>query len=110
MLEKNQDEKISPYFIRGRKCGCSCIYLSQNFTKIPLNVRRNINYLIMKKISSIKELTSILKNYSLECTKETLVKMYNACTAKQEDFLFVDLDAPDKQRFRHNFKHIISLG
>ena len=62
MLEKNQDA-ISSYFIRGRKLanGISCAYLSQNYTKIPLNVRRNIGYLILKKISSNKEITAILK-------------------------------------------------
>ena len=111
MLEKNQDEKISPFFIRGRKLagGISCAYLSQNYTKIPLNVRRNCNYVILKKISSNKEITAILKNYSLECSKEALITMYNNCTKNLTDFLMIDLDAPDHQRFRHNFKQMINL-
>jgi hypothetical protein len=107
MLEnqKSQDEKISPYFIRGRKCGCSCIYLSQNYTSIPKTIRKNINYVILKKISSNREITAILKNYSLECSKEALINMYESCTKTPTDFLMIDLDS--EHRFRHNFKKII---
>jgi septin family protein len=45
-----QDEKKSPFFIRGRKIGdgISCVYLSQNFKKIPLNIRVNVANIIMK--------------------------------------------------------------
>jgi ribosomal silencing factor RsfS len=105
--QKQQDEKISPYFIRGRKCGCSCIYLSQNYSKIPLNIRRNIGYVILKKISSNREITAILKNYSLECSKEKLIEMYENSTKNQTDFLMIDLDADSDNRFRLNFKKII---
>jgi hypothetical protein len=72
-----------------------------------MTVRRNISYLILKKISSMKDITMIIKNYSLECSKEAVINMYNKATAKQTDFLMVDLDAPEKDRFRHNFKTIV---
>ena len=106
MLEKDQ-KIIEEYFIRGRKVagGISCCYLSQSFVKIPMTVRRNVSYVILKKISSMKDITMIIKNYSLECSKEAVINMYNKATAKQTDFLMVDLDAPD--RFRHNFKTIV---
>ena len=107
MLEKSQDEVISPYFIRGRKCGCSCIYLSQNYTMVPKNIRKNINYVFLKKISSNREITAILKNYSLECSKEKLIEMYEQCTREPTSFLMVDLDADATNRFRCNFKKII---
>lgn len=108
MLEKDQ-KIIEEYFIRGRKVagGISCCYLSQSFVKIPMTVRRNVNYVILKKIASMKDITMILKNYSLECSKEAIINMYNKCTAKQTDFLLVDLDADTSNRFRHNFKTIV---
>jgi hypothetical protein len=110
MLEKDQ-KVIEEYFIRGRKVagGISCCYLSQSFVKIPMTIRRNVSYVILKKISSMKDITMILKNYSLECSKEALINMYNKATAKQTDFLMVDLSAPDNKRFRHNFKTIVNL-
>jgi len=110
MLEKEQ-KIIEEYFIRGRKVagGISCCYLSQSFVKIPMTIRRNVSYVILKKISSMKDITMILKNYSLECSREAIINMYNACTAKQTDFLMVDLDAPDNERFRHNFNKIVKI-
>ena len=110
MLEKNQDA-ISSYFIRGRKIagGILCAYLSQNYTKIPLNERRNIEYLILKKISSNKEITAILKGYSLAVDKDDLIKMYKKCTENQTDFMMIDLEAPEEKRFRKNFKQIINI-
>ena len=100
MLEKDQ-KVIEEYYIRGRKVagGISCCYLSQSFVKVPITIRRNIG--------SMKDITTIIKNYSLECSKEAIINMYNKCTAKQTDFLMVDLSAPEDQRFRHNFKNII---
>lgn len=108
MLEKNQ-KIIEEYFIRGRKVagGISCCYLSQSFVKIPMTIRRNVSYVILKKISSMKDITMILKNYSLECSREAIINMYNKATAKQTDFLLVDLDADTENRFRHNFKQIV---
>ncbi|MFN9109680.1 MAG: ATPase/DNA packaging protein, partial [Bacteroidota bacterium] len=98
MLEKDQ-KIIEEYYIRGRKVagGISCCYLSQSFVKVPITIRRNIGYFILKKVGSMKDITTIIKNYSLECSKE----------AKQTDFLMVDLSAPENERFRHNFKNII---
>lgn len=45
MTEKNQDI-ILEYWIRGRKCGCSTLLLSQSFYSIDKDVRGNSNYLI----------------------------------------------------------------
>ena len=108
MLEKDQ-KVIEEYYIRGRKVagGISCCYLLQSFVKVPITIRRNIGYLILKKVGSMKDITTIIKNYSLECSKEAIINMYNKCTAKQTDFLMVDLSAPENERFRHNFKNII---
>lgn len=109
MLEKNQSI-IEEYYIRGRKVGngISMCYLSQSFVKIPMTIRRNINYLVLLKVSSLKDITMIIKNYSLECSKESIINMYNKATSNQmTNFLMVDLNASDDQRFRHNFKQIV---
>ena len=38
VLDKNQ-KKIEEYFVRSRKVGCSCIYISQSFYAVPKMIR-----------------------------------------------------------------------
>jgi len=46
MTDKSQDPAAN-YFTRGRSANCDCIYLSQNYTKLPLHtVRSNCNIII----------------------------------------------------------------
>jgi hypothetical protein len=56
----NESEKaqkpICDYFIRCRKKNCSIIYISQSFYAVPKMIRDNISYLIIKQVSSMKNL------------------------------------------------------
>jgi len=46
MTDRNQDP-ASSYFTRGRTANCDSIYLSQNYTKLPLHtVRSNSSIMI----------------------------------------------------------------
>jgi hypothetical protein len=74
---------------------------------IPRNVGKNINYVFLKKISSNREITAILKNYSLECSKEKSIDMYEKCTKDPTSFMMIDIDTNADHRFRHNFNQII---
>ena len=40
MVNKKLPEKITDYFIAGRKKNCSCYFLSQSFYQIPILIRR----------------------------------------------------------------------
>ena len=50
MTEKNQDP-ASNFYTRGRHNNCSCIYISQNYHKLPRQtIRTNSNFLILFSI------------------------------------------------------------
>ena len=97
---------ISDYFIRCRKKNCSIIYISQSYYAVPKMVRDNINYLIIKQVSSMKNLTMICRECSLGIEKKDLKKIYEDATESKQDFLLIDLDGNKDERFRKNFDEI----
>ena len=106
ILEKNL-KQVAEYYIRCRKMGVSVIFLSQSYYLNDQNwkiIRRNANYIIIKKINSVKELTTIIKDYSLNISKENFLKMYEDITKENKfNFLMLDLDAEPEERFRINY-------
>ena len=115
VAEKNQ-KIIEHLFIRGRKLaqkgGISCIYLSQSYFQTPPVIRKQIGYLILKKINGKRDISSILRETSVEAEKEQLLSMFKYCVASKEDitnFLFIDLGAPETARFRKNFNMILNV-
>lgn len=110
VLESNQ-RPLEEYFIRARKQNCSLIYISQSYYAIPKMIRKNLNYLIIKQLSSLQDLFRIMREYSLGDNKVQLKKIYdNATTDNRQDFLLVDLDAPPENRFRKNFNDIYEIS
>jgi SpoVK/Ycf46/Vps4 family AAA+-type ATPase len=108
VLEKNQSI-IEEYYIRARKLNCSVIYLSQSYYAVPLNIRRNLTYLIIKRLQSLKDLYAILREYALGVDKKVLKKMYEESTGTKQDFLLVDMEAEAENRFRKNFNDIFNF-
>lgn len=108
VLEKNQTG-LEQYFIRARKLNCSLIYISQSYYRVPKVIRQNLNYLIIKQLSSLKDLHRIMSEYSLGVDKEELDAMYKDATKDKKDFLLVDMDGEMKDRFRKNFNDIYDL-
>jgi ABC-type dipeptide/oligopeptide/nickel transport system ATPase component len=108
VLEKNQNA-LEQYFIRARKLNCSLIYISQSYYRVPRIIRQNLNYLIIKQLSSLKDLYRIMGEYSLGVDKEQLNAMYKDATSEKQSFLMVDMDADMKERFRKNFNNIYDL-
>jgi hypothetical protein len=109
-LEKNQSI-IEDYFIRGRKIakGVNIIYLTQSYFKCPRVVRMNVNYIILKKVGSTKDLTCILREYSLGVDLIQLKNIYKKNVVSMTDFLLIDLDTTDDKRFRKGFNQILKV-
>jgi hypothetical protein len=101
-LAKNQS-KIKDMFIRGRKKPASIIYCSQSYFSIPKVCRLNSTHVILRKLSTMRDLRLILSDYELDLTREQLLDMYNECTADNESFLMIDVIGPPETRFRRNF-------
>lgn len=102
VVERNQ-KVLENYFIRARKMNCSLIYISQSYYDVPKIIRKNLNYLIIKQLSSMSDLARIMREYSLGLEREEIIAMYENATENKTDFLLVDLDADVKDRFRKNF-------
>ena len=104
-----QQRPICDYFIRARKKNCSIIYISQSFYGVPKLVRDNISYLIIKQVSSMKNLTMICRECSLGIEKKQLKKIYDDATQSKQDFLLIDLEGNKDEKFRKNFDEIYVL-
>lgn len=111
VLERDQSV-IEQYFIRSRKIGkgISLCYLTQSYFATPKVIRLNCNYIFIKKLSSTRDLSMILNDFSLGIDRDLLLKIYKFCTSDKNDFLLCDLDAPMEDRFRKNFLSKIVLN
>jgi len=109
--EKKSQPAITEFFIRGRKCcgGISMAYLSQSYFNTPKAIRVNCNYILLKKLSSTRDLKMILGDYNLGVDKDTLLEIYKVAT-EDNGTLFIDTDAPQEDRFRRNFRQILRIG
>lgn len=109
VLDKNQSA-IEQYFIRGRKIGAgiSCCYLSQNYFKTPKTIRLQCNYIVLKKLSSKKDLSLILSEFSLGVDAKTMAILYKYATRDPLNFLLIDTEASDEAKFRSGFLEILN--
>lgn len=108
VMEKNQT-KIAELFIRGRKLGGSIIYLSQSYFQVPKTIRAQLSYIILRKVSSTKDINMILRDSSLGVDGQVLNAIYKACTQQLTDFLLIDLFAPQDKTFRYNLDMVIDV-
>jgi ABC-type dipeptide/oligopeptide/nickel transport system ATPase component len=104
-----QQRPICDYFIRARKKNCSLVYISQSFYQVPKLIRDNISYLIIKQVSSMKNLTMICRECSLGIDKKQLTDIYKIATKNKQDFLLIDLEGDPDDRFRKNFDEVFDI-
>lgn len=108
VLEKNQ-KMIEEMYIRFRKKGASLCYISQSFYLTPKTIRNNLTHIILKQVSSFKNLTMIMREYSLGLSPKIFKEMYEECCNKdKQNFLLIDLENPDL-RYRRNWNSVIIL-
>ena len=103
---------VKEYMIRGRKIGkgVSTLYLSQSFFKIPKIVRLQFTYLIILKLSSVRDLNLMLSDFSLGVNRDELAMIYKDATKVKFDFLKVDIDNGDNnKKFSKNWTGFDSL-
>jgi hypothetical protein len=101
---------MEQFFLRARKKNASMVYISQDYYSIPKMIRRNMTYLIIKQLSSMKNLTMIAREFDVGISKEALANIYKEATKSKMDFLMMDLEAPPEERFRKNFDEIFELA
>jgi len=107
--ERNQ-KPMEDFFLRARKKGCSLVYITQSYYQVPKMIRNNLTYLIIKQISSMKNLVMISREYDLGLDKQDLINMYEDATENKAGFLMIDLEANPKEKFRKNFDEIYEIA
>jgi len=78
---------ISEYFIRGRKRGCSLMFLSQSYFNTPKVIRQNINFCVILKLGGTRDVNSILRECSIGLTKEDCYICINKRLTKNSMYL-----------------------
>jgi hypothetical protein len=106
--EKNQ-KPMEQFFLRARKKNASLVYITQSYYAVPKMIRNNMTYLIIKQISSMKNLTMIAREFDLNMGKDFLTNMYKDATAEKKNFLLIDLEADQRDRFRKGFNDIYEI-
>lgn len=101
VLTKNN--AIGESFIRGRKLGYSCIYISQSFFATCKIIRQNINYLWLGRGMNKRDLRLILSEFSMGISIDELEKIYNELTKENMNFMMIDTL---KRNIRLNIKDI----
>jgi hypothetical protein len=108
VLAKDQSA-IENFYIRARKLNCSVVYLSQSFFDIPSMIRKNCSYMVFLKIGGMREVKTILRDFSLSCSKEQLVNMYDHATKEKLSPFVIDIEEKDPtHKFRKGFTEYLT--
>ena len=100
LINEKDQKGICESFIRARKRNCSLCYLSQSYYAVPKMIRNNLMYIIIKQLSSLKNLTMIMREYSLGVGKKEMRDIYEDATSDKMGFVLLDLEGPKDKRFR----------
>jgi hypothetical protein len=109
-------EKIINLFIRGRKMagmkGLSTFYLTQSYFKVPKPIRSQATKLFIRKINGKKDLSLVLSDCAANATMEQIKNMYDYCCDPEDitQFLLIDYNAFDEQRFRKGLDEILDIS
>ena len=79
------------------------IYLSQSYYGTPKIIRQNINYLVVLKLGGTRDINSILRECSVDLTKNQLLNMYQDATREKFNVLIINLDKSGNERYRRYF-------
>lgn len=101
---KDLIQKVTNYFIMGRKGGLTQMFLSQSYFKVPKTIRCQLTHLLLLRLSSVRDLKAVLMDYELGVTKQQLTEMYRAATCEKFNFLKISTMATNVQdKFARNF-------
>lgn len=87
----DDQQRIINFYIRGRKKNISSIYISQSYYKIPITIRRNTTYNVIKRNVNESDLKKLWKLSGLSLKFENFLQLYRDSTRNMEDFMLIDM-------------------
>ncbi len=105
-------KRIIQYFLQSRKKNCSCIYISQNFFGIPMDIRKNSTHVIITRLNSETDFREIGRRLLGIVNSQQLKDIYKHATTPDEEtdmfnsFLMIDLMAPPETMFSKGFDSV----
>lgn len=88
LLEKDQS-LIENYYVKSRHRCVSCIMIGQNFSKIPITVRRNSDYFAIFKPATKTDVDTLTAQLNLFDTKQLFKKALGLAT-EGKSFMLID--------------------
>ena len=109
-LNKKQLLKIQKWYTSARKYGYTCIATAQNYTDLPIQIRRNTMIFMIFRLNDINSINQILKNHNNNGDDAKLVKKaYYEATKEPLNFFLLDTTSNDNKRYRNNFTNLINI-
>lgn len=103
-LNKKQLAQISKWYCSARKFGFTVICQSQNYQGIPLNIRRNLNYIFLFRQNDANTINHILRTHSMtHIDKDDIKKAYIEIINEPLQFMLMDMTPNSPMPFRRNF-------
>ena len=100
--------KVENYYLRARKFGCSVIFLSQLFYKIPQFIRQNSSYMVILKLGGKRNVSLLMSEFSYGLTQDQILGMYDYATSVKMSPFIIDIENPDlNTKFRKGFKEFL---
>lgn len=90
-------------FTNGRKANISVIYVTQDYIKVNLTIRKNSKILILTRFDDESDLDRILSKFKRKLTLDQIKSIYKYAThGGMENFFCIDMEGKDEWRYRRN--------
>ena len=108
MEDKKVLKEIQKFYMMARKIGFTCLFLAQDYHSVPQFIRRNIQYLMMFKVTDTRDMKTILSKHAMDVDYDTLKNMLHYATKDKMDFLTIALNESPETKYRQNFTGILN--
>jgi len=106
MLMIKDQARICDWFVRGRHLNVSCIYITQDFHKTDITIRKQCDYFMCHGFGSASEMIQLAKDLSVDHSHKEFKQILNKGT-KDHSFVLLDRRADcDLLKVRKNFNEL----
>lgn len=94
--------KIERWFLKSRIRDCSCVYIGQNYFKIPKLVRQQFTHIILKRINSVRDIDRIMAEHNDDAPPNFVRECYMSTVKQPQGFFLITL-VGNGPKFRDGF-------